>query len=150
LRPAFAAPDAAEAGVAAHAIDARPTAAARINGVLVCVFILPSLEPTGSDLIATVGFPCHSGATLSIRRLPSFVMAYFCCGEFGDAPHKVDKPRALVPVKEVRAVGDATDQVIAPIWKIYPAMSHAEQYIINSRYCGNLLWQSGLTLSRSR
>ena len=32
-------------------------------------------EPTGSDLIATVGFPCHSGATLSIRRLPSFVMA---------------------------------------------------------------------------
>ena len=45
-----------------------------------------------------------------------------------------------------RAVGDATDQVIAPIWKIYPATSHAEQYIINSRYCGNLLWQSGLTL----
>ena len=43
------------------------------------------------------------------------------------------------------AVCDATDQVIAPIWKIYPATSHAEQYIINSRYCGNLLWQSGLT-----
>ena len=43
-------------------------------------------------------------------------------------------------------MGDATDQVIAPIWKLYPATSHAEQYIINSRYCGNLLWQSGLTL----
>ena len=69
-------------------------------------------EPTGSDLIATVGFPCHSGATLSIRRLPSFK----------------------------RAVGDTTDQATAPIWKIYPATSHAEQYIINSRYCGNLLW----------
>ena len=27
------------------------------------------------DLIATVGFHCHSGATLSIRRLPSFVKA---------------------------------------------------------------------------
>ena len=54
-------------------------------------------------------------------------------GKLGDAPHKVDKPRALVPVKEVRAVGDATDQVIAHIWKVYPATSHAEQYIINSR-----------------
>ena len=43
-------------------------------------------------------------------------------------------------------MGDATDQVIAPIWKIYPATSYAEQYIINSRYCGNLLWQPGLTL----
>ena len=27
----------------------------------------------------------------------------------------------------------------APIWKMYPATSHAEQYITNSRYCGNLL-----------
>ena len=24
-------------------------------------------------------------------------------------------------------------------------MLSSEQYIINSRYCGNLLWQSGLT-----
>jgi hypothetical protein len=30
--------------------------------------------------------------------------------------------------------------VIAMIGKIYPATSHAEQYIITSRYCGNLLW----------
>ena len=44
------------------------------------------------------------------------------------------------------AVGDATDQMIAPIWKLYPATSHAEQYVTNSRYCGNLLWQSSLTL----
>ncbi len=61
-------------------------------------------------------------------------------GKLGDAPDEVDKPRALVPVKEVRAVGDATDQVLAPIWKIYPAPSHVEQYIISSRLCGNLLW----------
>jgi hypothetical protein len=43
-----------------------------------------------------------------------------------------------------RTVGDAADQALAPIWKIYPAPSHAEQYITNFRYCGNLLWQSGL------
>ena len=43
-------------------------------------------------------------------------------------------------------MGDTADQVIAPIWKIYPATSHAEQYILNSRHCGNLLWQSSLTL----
>ena len=54
-------------------------------------------------------------------------------GALGDAPHKVDKPRALVPVMEACAVGDAADQVTAPIGKIYPATSHAEQYIINSR-----------------
>ena len=78
-------------------------------------------------------FPCHSGATLSIRRLPSFVNAYFCCGELGDAPHEVDKPRAFIPVKEVRAAVYAAYQVIAPIWKIYPAPSHAEQYITDSR-----------------
>jgi len=34
----------------------------------------------------------------------------------------------------------SADQALAPIGKIYPATSHAEQYIINSRYCGNLLW----------
>ena len=54
-------------------------------------------------------------------------------GKHGDAPDEVDKPRALVPVKEGRAVGDAADQATAPIGKIYPATSHAEQYIINSR-----------------
>ena len=54
-------------------------------------------------------------------------------GALGDAPHKVDKPRAFILVKEVRAVGDTTNQMIAPIWKTYPATSHAEQYIINSR-----------------
>ena len=43
-------------------------------------------------------------------------------------------------------MGDTADQVIAPVWKIYPAISHAGQYIINSRYCGDLLWQSSLTL----
>ena len=37
----------------------------------------------------------------------------------------------LAPFK--RAVGDTTNQVIATIGKIYPATSHAEQYIINSR-----------------
>ena len=70
-------------------------------------------------------------------------LAYYCLRTnktwlpHGDASHKADKPRALVPAKEVRAVGDATDQVIAPIWKLYPATPHAEQYIINRRYCGN-------------
>ena len=54
-------------------------------------------------------------------------------GKLGDTPHKVDKPRAFILVKEVRAVGNTTDQVIATIGKIYPATSHAEQYIINSR-----------------
>ena len=72
--------------------------------------------PAGSDLIATVN--CHSGffviAALPIRRLQSS--------------------------KLKRTVGNAADRVIAPVWKIYPATSHAEQYITNSRYCGNLLW----------
>ena len=47
-------------------------------------------------------------------------------------------------------MGDAADQVTAPIWKIYHATSHAGQYIINSRYYGNLLiWQSSLYSSVS-
>ena len=47
--------------------------------------------------------------------------------------------RCLQSSKLKRAVGNTADQVIAPVWKIYPATSHAEQYITNSRYCGNLL-----------
>jgi hypothetical protein len=56
------------------------------------------------------------------------------------AAHQRNRAVLLPVVKEERAVGDTTDQVIAPVWKIYPATPHAEQYIINSRYCGNLLW----------
>ena len=33
-------------------------------------------------------------------------------------------------------MGDTANKVIATIEKIYPATSHAEQYIINSRYYG--------------
>ena len=47
--------------------------------------------------------------------------------KLGDASDKVDKPSAFIRVKEIRAVGDTTNQVIAPIWKLYPATPHAEQ-----------------------
>ena len=51
-------------------------------------------------------------------------------GEAGCPSYEVHEARALLLVKEERTVGDATDQVIAAVWKIYSAKSHAEQYII--------------------
>jgi hypothetical protein len=48
------------------------------------------------------------------------------------------------PRRRHGAAGDAADQVTAPVWKIYPATSHAKQHITNSRHCGNLPWQSSL------
>ena len=49
-------------------------------------------------LIATVGFPCHSGATLSIRRLPSFVKAKI----WGHAPRKAHFARVCVSRRRQR------------------------------------------------
>jgi hypothetical protein len=55
------------------------------------------------------------------------------------ATHQRNRAVLLLVVKEERTVRKPADKVIAPVWKIYPAISHAGQYIINSRYCGDLL-----------
>ena len=74
---------------------------------------LKEMKPTGSDLIATVVFPCHSGATLSIRRLPH------------------SKARCATRlIKRCHRFGRFILQRLMP-----NSIS-----IINSRYCGNLLW----------
>ena len=44
-------------------------------------------------------------------------------GKRDDAPDEVHKPSALVLVKEVRAMGDAAEQVIASVGKMYSATS---------------------------
>ena len=49
--------------------------------------------------------------------------------------------------KVERAVRDPTDQVITPIGKVDARFSHAGNYTTNKIYCGNLLWQSSLTLT---
>ena len=43
-------------------------------------------------------------------------------------------------------MGDTTDQVITPVGKVDARCSHAGNYTTNKIYCGNLLWQSSLTL----
>ena len=40
----------------------------------------------------------------------------------------------------------AVPETITPVGKIDAATSHAGNYTTNKIYCGNLLWQSSLTL----
>ena len=63
-----------------------------------------------------------------------------------DAADEVHKPRALLVVEKKRTMGDTTDQVITPVRKVDARFSHAGDYTSNKIYCGNLLWQSSLTL----
>ena len=44
------------------------------------------------------------------------------------ATHQRNRAVLLLVVEEERTVGDAADQTLAPIGKIYPATSHDEQY----------------------
>ena len=53
------------------------------------------------------------------------------------------------PSKRFAIVG-GYDQVITPIGKVDARFSHAGDYTTNKIYCGNLLWQSSLTLSTPR
>ena len=43
-------------------------------------------------------------------------------------------------------MGDTTDQVITPVGKVDARFSHVGNYTTNKIYCGDLLWQSSLTL----
>ena len=63
-----------------------------------------------------------------------------------DAPDEVHKPRTLPVVEKERTMGDPADQVITPVGKVDARFSHAGNYTKNKIYCGNLLWQSSLTL----
>ena len=63
-----------------------------------------------------------------------------------DAPDEVHQPRTPLVVKKERTMGNTTNQVVTPVGKIDAATSHAGNYTTNKIYCGNLLWQSSLTL----
>ena len=85
-----------------------------------------------------------------------------------DAPDEVHKPRTLPVIEKERTMGNTTrpsafrsaaphpskrfaivggyDQVITPVGKVDARFPHAGNYTTNKIYCGNLLWQSSLTL----
>ena len=85
-----------------------------------------------------------------------------------DAPDEVHKPRTLLVVEKERTMADTTrpsafrsaaphpskrfaivggyDQVITPVGKVDARFPLAGDSTTNKIYCGNLLWQSCLTL----
>ena len=51
--------------------------------------------------------------------------------EVRHAPHPIDEPRALFLAQIERAVGDAADEMVAPVCREISGLSHGAYYSIN-------------------